>query len=121
MFERTILSVVAVLMFSGPVVFAGDAPAMQWHKGHGTDNGDHVHYGLQTSDGGFIMAGQTSEGRRDSSDMLVVKTDEKGDPQWQKIIGTGKQADYGNFVAEVSDGFIVAGALYSSGGQRRAL
>jgi hypothetical protein len=97
------------------------APAMQWHKGHGTDNGDHVHYGMQTSDSGYIMAGQTSEDRRNSSDMLVVKTDTKGELQWQKIIGTVKQADYGNFVTEVSDGFLVAGALYEQGGQQRAL
>jgi predicted GH43/DUF377 family glycosyl hydrolase len=99
----------------------GSAPAMQWHKGHGTDNGDHVHYGLQTSDGGYIMAGQTSEPTRDSSDMLVVKTDAQGELQWQKIIGTREQADCGNFVTEVSDGYLVAGALYDRGGQRRAL
>ncbi|MHC4436146.1 MAG: hypothetical protein ACYS3S_02215, partial [Planctomycetota bacterium] len=97
------------------------APAMQWHKGHGTDNGDHVHYGMQTSDDGYIMAGQTSEGRRDFSDMLIVKTDAKGDLQWQKIIGTSGQADHGNFVTEVSDGFVIAGALYDSGSQQRAL
>ncbi|UCE46441.1 MAG: hypothetical protein JSW47_12555 [Phycisphaerales bacterium] len=28
---------------------------MQWHKGHGTDNGGHVHYGLQTGDGGYVI------------------------------------------------------------------
>ncbi|MHC4150697.1 MAG: hypothetical protein ACYSSP_01185, partial [Planctomycetota bacterium] len=97
------------------------APEMQWHKGHGTDNGEHVHYGLQTSDGGYIMTGGTSEGRRGSSDMLVVKTDSNGELQWQKIIGTKGQADYANFVTEVSDGFIVAGALDDSGDQDRAL
>ena len=75
----------------------------------------------QTSDGGFIMAGQTSEGRRGSSDMLVVRTDAKGDLRWRKIIGASGQADYGTFVTEVSDGFLVAGALYGWGGQRRAL
>ena len=75
MFKRLVPFVVVLLIVSGSAVYAGDAPAIQWHKGHGTDNGDHVHYGLQTSDGGYIMAGQTSEGRRDISDMLVVKTD----------------------------------------------
>ncbi|HIJ70497.1 MAG TPA: DUF4982 domain-containing protein [Planctomycetes bacterium] len=98
-----------------------EIPAMQWHKGHGTDNGDHVHYGMQTSDGGYIMAGQTSEGRRGSSDMLVVKTDMNGDLEWQKIICTPKLPDYANFVMEISDGFIVAGALAVSGDQDRAL
>ncbi|MHC4791128.1 MAG: DUF4982 domain-containing protein, partial [Planctomycetota bacterium] len=96
------------------------APAMQWHKGHGTDRGDHVHYGMQTSDGGYIMAGETSESRNNSN-MLVVKTDARGDLQWQKIIGTSRQPDFATFVTEVSDGFIVAGALAVSGDQERAL
>ena len=96
------------------------APAMQWHKGHGTDGGDHVHYGLQTSDGGYIMTGQASEGRR-GSDMLVVKTDATGDLEWQKLIGESGQADYGTSVTEAADGFIAAGALSSGGTQERAL
>ncbi|MHC4116455.1 MAG: hypothetical protein ACYSWO_03000 [Planctomycetota bacterium] len=121
MLERLVWSLSAVLMLSGSATYAGQAPAMQWHKGHGTDNGDHVHYGLQTTDGGYIMAGQTSEASRDSSDMLVVKTDAKGDLQWQKIIGTGGQADHCTFVTEVSDGFLVAGSMYDGGSQKRAL
>ena len=52
------------------------APEMEWHKGQGTPRGDHVHYGLQTSDGGYIMVGQTVDGVGEyASDMLVVKTD----------------------------------------------
>ena len=121
MSKRLMLLVLALLIYSGLAVYASNAPAMQWHKGHGTDKGDHVHYGLQTSDGGYIMAGQTSEGGRGFSDMLVVKTDAKGDLQWQKITGTSGQADFGTFVTEVSDGFLVAGALYDRGGQWRAL
>ena len=121
MFKRLVLLVVVLLILSGSAVYAADAAAMQWHKGHGTDRGDHVHYGLQTSDGGYIMTGQTSEGRRGSSDMLVVKTDAAGDLQWQKIIGTPKLPDYATFVTEVSDDFIVAGALTISGNQERAL
>jgi beta-galactosidase len=101
--------------------YAWEAPAMEWHKGHGTERGDHVHYGLQVSDGGYIMAGQTREERRGFSDMLVVKTDAEGDLEWQRIIGTSGQADYSVFVGEVSDGFIAAGALYDSGIQQRAL
>jgi hypothetical protein len=120
MFKRLVSLVVVLLMPSVSAVYAADAPAMQWHKGFGTDRGDHVHYGLQAGDGGYIMTGQTSESRR-YSDMLVVKTDAEGNLQWQKIIGTSGKADYGTFVTEVSDGFIVAGALSDSGDQQRAL
>jgi len=64
MFKRLILLVLVVLIFSELVVYGGEAPVMQWHKAHGTDNGNHVHYGLQANGGGYITAGQTSEARR---------------------------------------------------------
>ena len=96
------------------------APAMEWHKGHGTARGDHVHYGLQSSDGGYIMAGETSESRR-GSDMLVVKTDARGDLKWQKTIGKPRRRDFATFVMEVKGGFVVTGALGVDGEQRRAL
>ena len=102
------------------------APVIEWQKGHGTDGGDHVHYGMQTSDGGYIMVGQT-EKDRNGSDMLVVKTDAKGNLEWQKVKGQNRQAEYGTFVAEVgastgiAHGFIVAGALTSKGQQERTL
>ncbi|MHC4130547.1 MAG: hypothetical protein ACYSR3_00925, partial [Planctomycetota bacterium] len=101
MFKKIVFLVVVLLILSVSAVYAVDAPEMQWHKGHGTDNGDHVHYGLQTSDGGYIMTGESSEGRG-GSDILVVKTDEKGDLQWQKVVGLKGKRDYGNFVTEVS-------------------
>ncbi|MCH8291074.1 hypothetical protein IH992_08255 [Candidatus Poribacteria bacterium] len=95
-------------------------PAMEWHKGHGTDGGDHVHYGMQTRDGGYIMIGEASL-RESGSDMLVVKTDAKGDLEWQKVIGESRSAEYGTFVTEIADGFIAAGALTSASRQQRAL
>ncbi|MHC4758334.1 MAG: hypothetical protein ACYTE8_06730 [Planctomycetota bacterium] len=120
MFKRIVLIFVGVLILSESAVFAGENPEMEWHKGHGTDGGDHVHYGLQTSDGGYIMTGETSEGRT-GSDILVVKTDEQGDLQWQKVIGTKGKADYANFVTEISGGFLAAGALHDPESQKRVL
>ena len=102
----------------GPL--SAQVPVMQWHKGHGTDQSDHVHYGLQCRDGGYVMAGQTSGPRR-NSDMLVVKTDEQGDLQWQKIIGTPQRRDFATFVMEVADGFVVTGALVVDRQQQRAM
>ena len=101
---------------------AVQTPAMEWHKGHGTHRGDHVHYGLQTSDGGYIMVGQTTDGVREyASDMLVVKTDANGDLEWQEVLGESEQADYSTFVTEIDGGYIVAGAMTSGENQERAL
>jgi hypothetical protein len=84
---------------------------MDWHKGYGTDNGEHIHEIMQTKDGGYIGIGQTDEGKRDRSDILVVKTDPDGEFQWQKIIGAKEAYDIGICVAEAEDGYIIGGAL----------
>ena len=123
--KHLFISTLCVLIAGSFIAHRGDtlyaqAPRMEWHRGHRTDRGDHVHYGLQTLDGGYVMAGQTSESRR-GSDMLVVKTDAEGKPEWQKIVGTPGRPDFANFVMEVPGGFVVAGALDVEGDQRRAL
>ncbi|MEO2003380.1 MAG: hypothetical protein ABGY41_04730 [Candidatus Poribacteria bacterium] len=115
----TVVSAVCVLALPN-LSFADTAPAMEWHKGQGTDGGDHVHHGLQTSDGGYIMVGQSwSEGR--GVDMLVVKTDADGGLEWQRVVGEAGAHDHGTFVAEAADGFVVAGAFTSDGAQQRGL
>ena len=61
MFKRLVSLVVVLSLLTGSAVYAVDAPEMQWHKGHGTSYGNHVHEGIQTSDGGYIGIGQTWE------------------------------------------------------------
>ena len=109
------------LMPSGSGGCADGAPAMEWHKGHGTDNGEKPQHVIQTSDGGYMMTGITDEAKGRASDMLIVKTDAKGDLQWQRIIGKSNQYDWANISAEVEDGYIAGGALSESGDQERAL
>ena len=96
------------------------APAMEWHEGHGTDGGDHVHHGAQTSDGGYIMTGQSWTEER-GVDMLVVKTDGHGALEWQRVVGESGVHDHGTYVVEVADGFVVAGSFTSDGAQQRGL
>lgn len=98
------------------------APDMEWHRGYGTDKEEKPQHGMQTRDGGYIVVGMTGErARADRSDMLVVKTDAKGDEEWQRRIGSDKAHDWANFVEEVEDGYVIAGALTVSGDQERAL
>lgn len=94
---------------------------MPWHKGLGTDTEEKSQYVLQTSDGGYLVVGMTDEAAGSASDMLIIKADADGDEQWQKIIGTTNQHDWANISAEVSDGYIVAGALSDSGDQERGI
>jgi beta-galactosidase len=119
--EQILLQTKGNLILSESATYAEDAPAMEWHKGHGTDNGEKPQHVMQTSDGGYLMVGMTDEARGRASDMLIVKTDAGGDGQWQKIIGTSTQHDWANISAEVADGYIVAGALSESGDQERCI
>jgi len=96
------------------------APLMEWHKGYGTNNGDHIHEIMQTSDGGYIGIGQTSESRNNSFDILVVKIDATGDFMWQKIIGNENKSDIGICVDEAENGYVIGGGL-SKGNQQRYL
>jgi hypothetical protein len=112
--------VLALYAMMVTAAFAVEPPAEEWHHGFGTDGGDHVHYGMQTSDGGYIMIGQASERRR-GSNMLVVKTNGAGEFEWQHVIGAGGGLDFGNIVVETEGGFIAAGGLKEDGDQDRCL
>ncbi len=67
-----------------------------------------------TTDGGFILTGQSSS-YGTQSQVLVVKTDSVGDTLWTRTYG-GNGWDQGNSVQQTSDGgFIVAGWTSSYG------
>ena len=90
---------------AGTPSVSGDAPSVEWHVGYGTLNGEHVHEGMQTSDGGYIGVGQTDDG--DMSDFLVVKVSEDGEEEWQLSAGQSGAFDFGIAVAEAADGFVI--------------
>ena len=95
-----------------------------WYIGQGTDREEHVHEGMQTSDGGFIAIGHHWEKEEDPTgftDMFIVKTDSNGKETWQKIIGTAGKFDVGYAVNELSDGYVASGGLFKDGYQKSAI
>jgi len=94
------------------------APEIEWHKGYGSDNGEHIHEIHQTGDGGYIGIGQMSEGEGEGTDILVVKIDSSGEFMWQQIIGTKGEKDVGICVEEVADGYVIGGGLFDGTQQR---
>ena len=87
----------------------------QWEKTLGGSDGDYGRSVQQTSDGGYIIAGQTASYGSGSSDVYLVKTDGAGNSQWEKALG-GSNTDYAESVQQTSDGgYIIAGGTWSYG------
>ena len=84
----------------------------QWHKLIGKNNADNYAYsGQQTSDGGYIMTGNTTGIVPSDYDVYLVKTDSNGDTLWSKQYGTSGPNMYDNgwCVKQTSDGgYIIA-------------
>ena len=67
----------------------------------------------ETSDGGYIVAGQTGSNGRD---VLLIRTDASGNKVWVRTLG-GARSDEGYSVRQTSDGgYIVAGITRSGAG-----
>jgi len=93
------------------------APDMAWFRAQGTDTEEHVHEGMQTSDGGYIAIGHGVESSG-SDDMLIIKVSETGWFQWKQEFGTSGKKGAGYCITEVSNGFIAGGAIFDPDSQR---
>ena len=97
------------------------APSVQWRHGYGTDSEEHVHEGMQTTDGGYVAVGTTDEKATRATNILVIKIGANGQLEWQKVIGKKGRNDAGQCIAEVPGGYVVGGALSLQGEQQAAL
>jgi hypothetical protein len=88
----------------------------QYDYGFGEDDRAHTVY--QTSDGGYILAGQTwlFHGPFGNYDMYIIKTDANGNVQWTKIFFREEQGgDVALGVQQLNDGgYIIGGFTQSS-------
>ncbi|MBI2854868.1 MAG: hypothetical protein HYX87_08125 [Chloroflexi bacterium] len=88
--------------------------SQEWSKTFG-GTVDEIAYSIQkTSDGGYILAGETDSFGA-YKDGYLVKIDAKGDQQWYKVIG-GNGEDFFYFAQQTKDGgYIAVGSTTSFG------
>ncbi len=80
-----------------------------WTRTYGGSDYDRGNSVAQTTDGGYIVAGETECFGAGEYDVYLVKTDGLGDTIWTRTYG-GSGDDWGSSVAQTSDGgYIVAG------------
>jgi hypothetical protein len=90
------------LVFSA-VVFPCAYATSMWSQTYGGTGSDSVEVFIQTSDGGYAIAGYTNSFGAGSYDFWLVKTDADGNMQWNRTYG-GSDIDYGFSVVQTSDG-----------------
>jgi hypothetical protein len=87
-----------------------------WAKTYGGIHNDDGYSIQQTSDGGFIVAGQTNSFGSGGYDVYLIKTNAYGDTLWTRTCG-GADDDCGQSVQQTSDGgYVIAGETYSEAG-----
>lgn len=89
--------------------------SVEWERTYGGKRKDIAYCIQQSSDGGYIVAGQTESYGEGSDDYLILKLDPKGNIQWQKTYG-GIYFDRAFSICESNDGgYLVGGHTASFG------
>lgn len=86
-----------------------------WAKTYGGTNWDFGNCVEQTSDGGYIICGETYSFGNGDEDYYIIKTDMNGDTTWTKTFG-GIEQDVAKSIIQTSDGnYLVTGTSKSNG------
>ena len=88
-----------------------------WDKTFGGREDDVGMSVLQSRDGGYIVAGRTASFGKGGDDIWLLKTDSRGEEQWNRTFG-GKQDDASFQVVELADGYVVVGRTESGSGKK---
>jgi len=114
--------------WDGWIIKLSDTGGLIWQKTIGGTHDDILNSVVETTDGGYILTGQTGSNDHDVSgnhldtlgnattDLWVVKIDSLGTINWQKCYG-GKGIDVGSEIQPIlGGGYVVAGYSTSTDG-----
>jgi hypothetical protein len=86
-----------------------------WTKTFGGSNVDDGFSVQQTTDGGYVIAGDTKSSGAGDYDVYLIKTNDNGATLWTKTFG-GSNSEWGSSVRQTSDGgYVITGTTFSFG------
>jgi len=88
---------------------------MQWNQTYGGAYDDNAYSVIQTSDGGYAIAGGTSSSGAGGTDFWLIKTDETGNMQWSQTYGGGNFDDASEVIQTSDGGYAMGGTTASFG------
>ena len=92
-----------------------DAGNMQWNRTYGGTKGDYAFSLVETSDGGYTIAGYTRSYGAGRDDFWLIHVDSSGTAEWNRTYG-GWDDDGAIFLVHTSDGgYALAGMTESFG------
>ncbi|WDF48081.1 T9SS type A sorting domain-containing protein [Chryseobacterium sp. KACC 21268] len=110
------------LTFFSTINIFSQSPSIQWQKAYGGSEYDQAKDIRQTSDGGYIIVGDTQSndgdvtGHHAYNDIWVIKLSSNGSLQWQKAFG-GSGSEEAYTIRQTSDGgYIIGGWTGSTDG-----
>ena len=109
------ISLIFIFIVLSKLSFAQSPPDTLWTKTYGGNSNDRAVLIDQTSDGGFIILGNTWSYGAGYQDIWIVKIDDSGNELWNRTFG-GADYDCGKDIKQTSDGgFIIIGETQSFG------
>jgi len=81
---------------------------LQWIRGYGGSSS--LKSVVMTRDGGYAAVGRTSSFGAGMHDFYLVKTDERGEVEWQETYGT-EATDWGETLIQTEDGGFLLGGM----------
>jgi predicted secreted protein len=113
-----LLAFLIVIFSFGSCIQAGksvEPPATEWTQTFGGIDVDIARSLIQTSDGGYLVGGETSSFGAGDKDFWLVKVDSAGNHEWNQTYG-GPNADIlFSLVATSDGGYVLAGRTRSFG------
>lgn len=107
----------------GMIIKYSSTGTLQWAKNIGGNANEYIKSVQQTNDGGYIVGGYYNSESIDlgnevlltnntsSFDVVIIKYNSSGIPQWTKSIGGNKYDSLNSLTLTSDDGFIVAGSF----------
>jgi hypothetical protein len=102
------------------LVKTGSNGNMVWLKTFERDNYSKANCVRQTSDGGYIIAGETKS-KYGVTDAWLIKTDSNGNMQWEETLGGSGDDAAMCIILSSDDGYVIAGDKESYGPQSNDL